>query len=242
VARVKGDGPKALGIVDQLMTGGMVGSFSNVIDPRFGQSLQSRDAAQKQANIQFLKDAGINAAGAAVGYGIGKGVVRVAKSGQIQRLGNTFRGEQIIVHGTPADLSGQTHLLPRAGSSAAPTDPVVFGANPLPKYRGSIPEQAAAFAGESPGGPRVGAQHNVVVGRVSKSAIDRRGSSQPRWLESSQPVKIEGIVKSTDPLYEKKLRQMLRSQGAPIDASLARRVRDAAAARKAARIDRGSGV
>jgi len=120
VARVKGDGPKALGIVDQLMTGGMVGSFGNVIDPRLGQSLQSRDAAQKQANIQLLKDAGINAAGAAVGYGIGVGIGKLAgaipiKTNTGQFISNTLKRESVVIHGSPT--SGITDLKPFAGSN-----------------------------------------------------------------------------------------------------------------------------
>jgi len=219
LSTVKDTGRSLPGLIDDLIAGGMVGSFGNVIDPRLGQSKVKRDAARKAANEKFLKDAAINAAAAAAGYGIGKGVQKGVKAlneaGLVNRTLNLVRGDRIITHGTGNPFEGLTEITPRRGSPGSPDEPVVFGWNTSRKGDYDTAIQNPREYSTKPyykDGEMVPGEGNIIIGKAKKSALKQTFPDLDAVLQSTKAVKIIDRI-PLGPNYEERMIAALRKAG-----------------------------
>ena len=186
-------------------------------------------AVQQQAKIAAV-DVAVNAAGAGVGKAaVGVGRV-VAKTGVPARVVNMVTRQQVMVHGTPNQISGG-FISPRAGSVASPTQPVVFGWKPTKKLAINTVNSPLEYAKGS---------GNVVIGKVPKSAVSVGDTDA--ILKSTKPVKIVGQVKAPGNFneYDAELRRMLKRAGANIDPGLVDKAKGAAKKAKTKRANKRS--
>ena len=116
LSTVKDTGRSLPGLIDDLIAGGMVGSFGGVVDPRLGQSPDTRAAKQKVAKKKFVKDAAINAAAAGAGFGVGRGV---AKLGEVVGAKALSKISEVGVHHSPIpDIVDAIKVSGKGGNTA----------------------------------------------------------------------------------------------------------------------------
>ena len=177
------------------------------------------------------KTAAVNlAAGAGVGKVAQVAGRVVAKTGVPARVVNKLTRQQVMVHGTPNQISGG-FISPRAGSVASPTQPVVFGWKPTKKLAINTVNSPLEYAKGS---------GNVVIGKVPKSAVSVGDTDA--ILKSTKPVKIVGQVKAPGNFneYDAELRRMLKRAGANIDPGLVDKAKGAAKKAKTKRANKRS--
>ncbi len=220
------DATRAVGKVVDTATGGF-GSALISDAQRMAQSGSSTPSA-------LYKTAAVNLGAAAAGVGaakvVGKAASKVVESGVPAKVVNKLTGQQVMVHGTPNQISGG-FISPRAGSPASPTEPVVFGWNPKKKFEIDVVNNPLDYAKGS---------GRVVVGKVSKSAVSVGDTDA--ILKSTKPVKIVGQVKAPGNFteYDAELRRMLKRAGANVDPGLVDKAKDAVKKAKTRRADKRS--
>ena len=139
--------------------------------------------------------------------GVARGVNAVRNTGIPARASNAVRRRQIIVHGTPNEIKGN-YLIPKAGSPASPTEPVVFGWNPTKKLGISAVNNPV---------PYTQGKGKVIVGSAPKSAVT--SGDTEAILKSTKPVKVLGSVDPNKNFsqYDAELRKLLKRSGASIN-------------------------
>ena len=172
--------------------------YANTTKKALGAAVNRDRQSVTEMSKSAILDALITGGALGVGVGVQKGLNAVADSGLPARIGNTIRGEEVIVHGTGRPVVG--NYLNPAKSPISPDVPTVSGWNTShqPGNTTWIHNAVGEYA-QKPWykeGVQMPSERNVVIAKTKiNSRIKAVTENNPAQIAATEPAKIVKVVK-----------------------------------------------